>query len=102
MRGGDQARSVATIRSMLRSARAVIVTNGVDSAPRGETYELWFVREGTAVSAGQFDTDASGSATTALDGTVEEGDVIAVTVEPDGGSPTGQPSSEPIVALPTA
>jgi anti-sigma-K factor RskA len=83
--------------------QAVVVTTGVDSAPRGETYELWFVRDdGTPVSAGQFDTDASGSATTALDGTVEAGDVIAVTVEPDGGSPTGKPTSEPIVALPTA
>ncbi len=82
--------------------QAVVVTTGVESAPRGETYELWFVREGTAVSAGQFDTDASGSATAQLDGTVEEGDVIAVTVEPDGGSPTGQPTSDPIVALPTA
>jgi len=83
--------------------QAVVVTNGVESAPRGETYELWFVREdGTPVSAGQFDTDQSGSATAALDGTVETGDVIAVTVEPDGGSPTGQPTSEPIVALPTS
>ena len=74
----------------------------LEEYPRGETYELWFVREGTAVSAGQFDTDSSGAATVALDGTVEEGDVIAVTVEPDGGSPTGEPTSEPIVALPTA
>lgn len=82
--------------------QAVVVTTGVESAPRGETYELWFVREGTPVSAGQFDTDRSGSATAQLDGTVEEGDVIAVTVEPDGGSPTGQPTSDPIVALPTA
>jgi anti-sigma-K factor RskA len=83
--------------------QAVIVTTGVESAPRGETYETWFVRDGgTPVSAGQFDTDSSGAATVALDGTVEEGDVIAVTVEPDGGSPTGEPTSEPIVALPTA
>ena len=82
--------------------QAVVVTTGVESAPRGETYELWFVRDGTPVSAGQFDTDESGSATAALDGTVEEGDVIAVTVEPDGGSPTGEPTSDPIVALPTA
>ena len=58
--------------------------------------------DGTPVSGGQFDTDASGAATAALDGTVEAGDVIAVTVEPDGGSPTGAPTSEPIVALPTA
>jgi anti-sigma-K factor RskA len=33
---------------------------------------------------------------------MEPGDVIAVTVEPQGGSPTGEPTSEPIVAIPTA
>ena len=74
--------------------QAVIVTTGVESAPRGETYEMWFVRDdGTPLSAGQFDTDSSGAATVALDGTVEQGDVIAI---------TGEPTSEPIVALPTA
>jgi anti-sigma-K factor RskA len=33
---------------------------------------------------------------------MHEGDVIAVTVEPAGGSPTGQPTSDPIIAIPTA
>jgi anti-sigma-K factor RskA len=33
---------------------------------------------------------------------MEPGDVIAVTVEPQGGSPTGEPSSDPIVEIPTA
>jgi anti-sigma-K factor RskA len=37
-----------------------------------------------------------------LDGEVEPGDVIAMTIEPQGGSPTGEPSSEPIVVIPTA
>ena len=53
--------------------QAVIVTNGVESAPRGETYELWFVRDGTPVSAGQFEPMLPGSATAVLDGTVEAG-----------------------------
>jgi len=82
--------------------KAVVVTTGLEAAGEGETYELWFVRDDTAVSAGQFDPDATGAATTLLDGAVEEGDVIAVTVEPEGGSPTGQPTSDPIVVLPTA
>jgi anti-sigma-K factor RskA len=30
------------------------------------------------------------------------GDIIAVTVEPAGGSPTGEPSGDPILAIPTA
>jgi anti-sigma-K factor RskA len=37
-----------------------------------------------------------------LDGALEAGDVIAVTVEPEGGAPDGQPTSDPIIAIPTA
>jgi anti-sigma-K factor RskA len=43
-----------------------------------------------------------GSSTEILEGTMEPGDTIAVTIEPQGGSPDGKPSSEPIVAIPTA
>ena len=66
-----------------------------------ESFELWFVRDGAAISAGTF-TAEDGTTTALLDGALEAGDVIAVTVEPAGGSPTGQPSSDPIVAIETA
>ncbi|WP_404438075.1 hypothetical protein LG322_03745 [Microbacterium aerolatum] len=46
--------------------------------------------------------DKSGEATALLDGSMHEGDVIAVTVEQAGGSPTGLPTTEPIIAIPTA
>jgi anti-sigma-K factor RskA len=63
---------------------------------------MWFVREGgEAVSAGVFEAQA-GTSTEILDGALEPGDTIAVTVEPEGGSPTGQPSTDPIIAIPTA
>ena len=82
--------------------KAVLVTDGLPSIPTGQTFELWFVRDdGTAVSAGTF--DASGASTTAaLDGSMHAGDVIAVSVEPAGGSTTGTPTTDPIVAIPTA
>ncbi|WP_345799885.1 anti-sigma factor [Microbacterium sp. AZCO] len=84
------------------SGKAVLVTDGLDEAGAKQTYELWFVRGGTPVSAGVFDTDRAGDATTLLDGSMQAGDTIAVTVEPAGGSPTGQPSSDPILTIPTA
>lgn len=82
--------------------KAVLVTDGLPSIPTGETFEMWFVRDdGTPVSAGTF--DASGPSTTsALDGDMRPGDTIAVTVEPAGGSQSGKPSTDPIVAIPTA
>lgn len=82
--------------------KAVLVSDGLPVLADDESFELWFVRDGEAVSAGTFDTSAGGQSTTLLDGAMEPGDTIAVTIEPEGGSPDGQPSSDPIVAIPTA
>ena len=80
---------------------AVLVTDDIAATSEDETYELWFVRGDRPVSAGVF-TVSSGDATTALQGEMRAGDVIAVTVEPAGGSPTGQPTSDPVIVIPTA
>ncbi|MFH8249371.1 anti-sigma factor domain-containing protein [Microbacterium sp. B2969] len=82
--------------------KAVLVADGLDEAGADETYQMWFVRADGAVSAGLFDTDKAGDATALLQGAVQSGDTIAVTVEPQGGSPTGQPSSTPILTIPTS
>ncbi|MFB8187754.1 anti-sigma factor domain-containing protein [Microbacterium sp. NPDC055988] len=81
--------------------KAVLVADGLPSPGEGETYELWFVRGDAPVSAGVFDVD-SGEATALLDGDMQAGDAIAVTVEQAGGSPTGQPTSDPVIVIPTA
>lgn len=80
---------------------AVLVTDGLDAPGVGQTYQLWFVRGEQPLPAGVFDTD-DGAATALLDGDMHEGDVIAVTVEQAGGSPTGLPTTAPIIAIPTA
>jgi len=80
--------------------KAVLVTDGLPALADDETFELWFVRDGDAISAGTFSAD-DGAATALLQGAIEPGDVIAVTVEPSGGSPSGQPTSDPIVAIET-
>ena len=81
--------------------KSVLVTDGIPSLAEGETYELWYVRGDTPVSAGVFAADG-GEATAVLAGEMHEGDVIAVTVEQDGGSPSGLPTSDPVVVIPTA
>jgi anti-sigma-K factor RskA len=81
--------------------KAVLVSDGLPSLTDEESFEMWVVRDGAAVSAGTFTAD-DGTTTALLDAAVEEGDVIAVTVEPAGGSPTGQPTSDPIFAIETA
>jgi anti-sigma-K factor RskA len=81
--------------------KVVLESQGLPAIADDQSFELWFVRDGTPVSAGTFEAP-DGAATALLDGAMEPGDTIAVTIEPQGGSPTGEPSSEPIVAIPTA
>ncbi|KJL25953.1 Anti-sigma-K factor RskA [Microbacterium oxydans] len=83
------------------AGKAVLVADGLPSAGDGKTYELWFVRGDAPVSAGVFDVDG-GDATALLSGDMQAGDAIAVTVEQAGGSPTGQPTSDPVIVIPTA
>lgn len=79
----------------------VLVTHGLAPLDDDQTYQLWLVRGEEPLPAGIFETDA-GAATALLEGTMHEGDVIAVTVEEAGGSPTGLPTTDPIIVIPTA
>jgi anti-sigma-K factor RskA len=80
---------------------AVLVADGLDRLDEDRAYELWFVRADGAVSAGVFDA-ADGQTTAQLEGAMKPGDAIAVTIEQSGGSPTGAPTSDPIIVIPTA
>lgn len=91
----------ATAHWSASAGTAVLVTDGVPAPADGKTYELWYVRGETAIPAGVFDVD-DGRATAALDGDMHAGDVIAVTVEQAGGSPTGTPTTDPVIVIPTA
>ena len=78
--------------------RAVLVLDGLDPAPEGMTYEAWIVPGGELAAANPAGLFA-GSDTTdivGLEGTVEDGDVVAVTVERAGG--VDAPTSAPVAA----
>jgi anti-sigma-K factor RskA len=79
--------------------RAAVVTAAMPALPAGRTYQLWIVRSSGAASAGlgPGEAAAGGSWSRLVDG-VRPGDVIAVSVEPDGGS--RQPTTAPVVTLP--
>lgn len=81
--------------------KAVLVASGLDDLGADKSYELWFVRGEQPIAAGVFDADG-GTATALLDVPMHAGDVIAVTVEQAGGSPSGLPTTDPIIVIPTA
>lgn len=76
---------------------ATVSLEGVPKARTGSTYELWYVGADGARAAGLV---ADPGGWVLLDGEMTEGDTIAVTVEPAGGS--DQPTSDPIAAVATA
>lgn len=81
--------------------KVVLVVDGLPDIPDDRTFELWYVRGETPISAGTFDVDGH-TATALLAGALEPGDTVAVTVEAAGGSPTGAPTTMPILAVPTS
>ena len=80
--------------------KVVLTTDEAPTLADDRTFELWLIRGDKPIPAGTFDD--SGEVTALVDGTFEPGDVVAVTVEQAGGSPNGEPTTQPIIAIPTA
>lgn len=74
---------------------AVLVAAGLAPAPSGKTYQVWIVDDTGATSAGLF-PGSGGVDAVALEGPVDDGTVVAVTLETAGGAP--QPTSDPLLA----
>lgn len=79
--------------------QAVLVAKGLPPAPEGEVYEAWLVRDGVPEPAGLFEP-RNGAAAAAVEGSLEGVQAVAVTLEPEGGSP--MPTSDVILQAPLA
>ncbi|HEV2122815.1 MAG TPA: anti-sigma factor [Chloroflexota bacterium] len=75
-----------------QEARLVLVD--LPEAPPGRTYQLWLIAGGTPRSAGTFQ-GSEDVRTVSVQGDPRQAQVVAVTVEPRGGSPA--PTSQPIL-----
>ena len=79
----------------LEGDRAVLVVENMPPVPEGKTYQIWVIEDNVPKPSGLFkprqDSDAA-----VVEHPVEGGDIIAVTVEPEGGSP--KPTSDPMLA----
>lgn len=73
---------------------AVFVATGLDGLPHDRTYQLWFLKDGSMVSAGVFDV-SDGVAVLRTPRSPEGFEAAAVTVEPSGGS--RQPTTAPVI-----
>ena len=64
--------------------RSVMVIRDLEAAPAGKTYEAWVIDAGGPVRAGLF--EGGGQQIVLLEKPVPRGSMVAVTLEPDGGS----------------
>lgn len=81
-------------------ALAAVEVDGMPVLPESNDYELWFIGEEGARSAGVITIDAAGDARQQLVGEMAAGESIGITIEPAGGSP--QPTTDPILVVATA
>ena len=89
---------VATVVLAADRHELVVTTTGLPALPAGHVYQLWLIRNKTAVSAGLLPPAESGLTKPVLASGVVQGDALGLTVEPAPGST--QPTTTPILALP--
>jgi len=78
----------------------VLIASNLPALPAGRTYEMWVLPTATSAPrpAGLFHSDAQGSAVNVLPGPLDSLYAVAVSVEPEAGSPS--PSTQPIIVAP--
>lgn len=86
-----------TLRWSPSLATSAIIVDGMAAAPEGSTYQLWYIGESGARSAGMFPVTDDAESWRVLEGDMHAGDVVGVTVEPEGGS--DKPSGDPIMMI---
>ena len=97
MQGSGLARNAGGEVLLTDGDKAVLVATELPPAPEGEVYETWVIRDGVPQPAGLFEP-RDGDAASTVEGSVDGAQAVAVTLEPEGGSP--MPTSDPILVAP--
>ncbi len=96
LRGTGEASGASGFAAFPQDGPGYIVLVGLRPAPAGQTYQAWYMVDGTPTSAGLMSVGEDGyavlSGVSALPGT----DAVALTVETAGGA--AAPSGDPVVA----
>jgi anti-sigma-K factor RskA len=78
-------------------ATAALIADDLPALTEDQVYELWYIGESGPRPAGTFTVDESGAVSQILEGDMQAGDLVGVTIEPAGGSE--QPTTDPIVGI---
>jgi anti-sigma-K factor RskA len=78
----------------LEGNRAVLVAENMPPVSEGKTYQIWVIKGDTPQPSGLFESKGD-SIAAVVETPVEGADAVAVTVEPEGGSP--KPTTKPML-----
>ncbi len=92
---GDGGAAQGRVLYLQEERVAVITVEDLAPLPADQTYQVWAISDGTATGIGLFNTSVNGEASTAIQFDLSGVEVVAITVEPTGGSP--QPTTEPVL-----
>jgi anti-sigma-K factor RskA len=95
LRGTGTAQQVRGEVVFVGGERAVLVVDDLPTPPEGRTYQTWILHDDVAEPAGLFEPNDSGRAAAPIEGSLEDADAVAVTVEPSGGS--SSPTDDPLL-----
>lgn len=91
---------MVTLIWSLKTRKSALAGAGLKVLPAGKTYELWYVDSaGKPTAAGLFQSNGK-NMLQVLNGQMDAGDTVGVSVEPSGGSKA--PTTKPIVAISSA
>jgi anti-sigma-K factor RskA len=85
--------ATAEVASMQEN-EIILVARNMPSVPEDRTCQIWVIKGDVPKPSGLFQPDGNGTATP-ITNSIRKADVIAVTVEPAGGSE--QPTSDPVL-----
>jgi anti-sigma-K factor RskA len=94
LEGSGPARQASAEVMILGDHRAVLMAEDMPPVPEDKTFQIWVIEKDVPRPSGVFEVGEDQVAVV-VENRVEGADAIAVTVEPEGGSP--QPTTEPML-----
>ena len=94
LEGSGPARQVSAEVMILEDHRAVLMAEDMPPVPEDKTFQIWVIEKDVPRPSGVFEVGEDQVAVV-VENPVEGADAIAVTVEPEGGSP--QPTTDPML-----
>ena len=94
LEGSGPARQASAEVMILEDHRAVLMAEDMPPVPEDKTFQIWVIEKDVPRPSGVFEVREDQVAVV-VENRVEGADAIAVTVEPEGGSP--QPTTEPML-----